>query len=200
AVVTRGEKEDACLAVSTALKMLEKLQQLNVGWKERSLPALRIGLGLNYGQVVCAHLGAQDRYEYTAIGDQVNLASRLEGATKALHLEMLIGETMAPLVGERFILRTADLLKVVGKTRPVEVFTVLGERKDTPEPEWLAKYEEGVRLYRERKFNDAKHALEAADAKNPDDWMIREYLRRCRTFLVMPPGPEWDGVFVMEKK
>ena len=199
-IITHGESRDACHAVSTALEMLRKLVQLNAGWKTRGMHELRIGLGVNYGQAICGNLGSEEKFEFSAIGDEVNLASRLEGATKEFGVDLLIGESAAPLVSDRFLLRTVDLLKVSGKTHPVQVFTALGERKDTPEPAWLAPYEEGVRLYRKRSFAEALERFEAAARADSGDGLIREYLRRCREYVANPPGPEWDGVVAMTTK
>ncbi len=199
-IITHGEQRDACHAVSTALQMLTEVSRLNAGWKERNLHELRIGVGVNCGDAICGKLGSPEKHDFTVIGDPVNLASRLESATKGLNVDLLIGETVAPLVKHRFILRTVDLLQVSGKTKPVEVFTALGERKNMEEPAWLAPYEEGIRLYRQRQFGNAIARFEIAAAALPGDWLIQEYLRRSREFEINAPSAEWDGVMVLTRK
>ena len=173
---------------------------LNPDWKERGFPELRIGLGINHGEVICGRIGAEEKYEFSAIGDPVNVASRLEGATKQFHVDLLLGETVAPLVRDRFLLRSVSLLQVKGKPRPAEVFTALGERSELGEPEWLLQYEEGLARYRRREFEAAIGCLEAAAAVQADDWLIQQYLRICREYMATPPGPDWNGVLVMTEK
>jgi adenylate cyclase len=93
-------------------------------------------------------------------------------------------------------------VQVKGKTKPVDVFTVMGEGagQTFSLPVWLARYEEGVRLYRQREFTAAARLFEQSVAKQPEDYLSAMYLARCRTLLENPPGENWDGVFVMTKK
>lgn len=201
AILTAGEKEDACRAVATAVEMRKALVELNVAWKARGMLDLHIGIGVNHGQAIVGNLGAEVKKEVTAIGDAVNTASRLEGMTKQFHVDLLIGETLAPLVRDRFIVRTVALSQPKGKTRPLEIFTVLDERSAaTGEPAWLADYEEGVRLFRGRDFSAAAARFEAALAAVPGDWLCENYLAQCRTFASEPPPPEWTPVDVMTSK
>lgn len=200
-VVTRGPEADACRAVAAALDMMRVLPKLNAGWVERGFQPLNIGLGINHGDPICANIGSEEKQEVTAIGDAVNLASRLEGATKEFHQDLLIGEKVAPLVRESFHLKTVDLLQVKGKTKPVEVFTVLGAKeKDVPAPAWLGAYEEGVVCYRARAFVEGEALFAKAAEEIPEDWLANEYLRRCREYQQTPPPEGWNGVFVMTKK
>jgi adenylate cyclase len=199
--LSSGPEADARNAVATAVAMRRELARLNADWKPRGLLELQFGIGLNHGEAIVGNLGSEEKMEVSAIGDAVNLASRLEGATKEYHVDLLIGEKVAPLVRGAFVVRTVDLLQVKGKTKPVEVFTVLGERAaETVEPAWLAPYERGVALYRKRAFAEAAECLATAVTLAPDDWLCAEYLRRCREYLAQPPGPDWDGVHVMTKK
>ncbi len=201
-ITSRGEKMDASQAVSAGLDMLRALAKLNAGWQARGIEPMKIGLGINHGDAICGNLGSEDsKQEVTAIGDAVNLASRLEGATKEFHVDLLIGDKTAELVTDTFVLRTVDLLKVKGKSKPVEVFTVLDFRDpSTPEPAWLAPYENGVRQYRHREFAEAEQSFLQAAGGAPDDWLIQEYLRRIRLYQAEPPAPEWDGVHTMTSK
>ncbi len=199
-LLTGGAETDARRAVATALAMREALVRLNAGWLPRGMSELRIGIGINHGDAIVGNLGSEEKMEVSVIGDAVNLASRLEGATKQFQLDLLIGETVAPLVREAFLLRTVDLLQVKGKTKPVEVFTVVGARVEgTAVPAWLEDYEHGVRSYRERAFAEAAARFETAAAGQPD-WLTGEYLRRCRHYVANPPGAAWDGVHVMAEK
>ncbi len=135
------------------------------------------------------------------IGDPVNLASRIEGATKEYHVDLLIGDELARLVREAFVIRSVDLVRVKGRVRPVEVFTVLAERNgDSRDPEWLGVYENGVRLYRSREFAAAAQCFSEVAALQPGDRLAQDYLRRAESYAASPPAPDWDGVYIMTQK
>lgn len=193
---------DARNSVATALAMHRALAKLNEDWKARGIKELAIGIGINYGEVIVGEMGSSEKVEFTAIGDPVNLASRLEGLTKEYHLNLLLGENMAPLVGDTYLLRTVDFVQVKGKTKPVDVFTVMGDGagQTVSMPVWLARYEEGVRLYRQRKFYDAAAEFEECLRRQPDDYLSSMYLKRCGALIANAPDESWDGVFVMTKK
>jgi adenylate cyclase len=201
-IVSHGKDTDAHNAVATALAMKQSLKKLNADWKSRGMLELAFGIGINHGEVIVGNLGSSEKMELTVIGDPVNLASRLEGLTKEYHLDLLLGESVAPLVSDTYILRTVDSVQVKGKTKPVDVFTVIGDgaAQTVSTPLWLARYEEGVRLYRERKFAEGVHAFEECLRRQPTDYLSEMYLKRCQTLIENPPPESWDGVFVMTKK
>ncbi len=198
-VRVRTEREDAVSAVRTALDMLAALERLNAGWRARGVAELHIGVGLNHGEVIVGNMGSPRRKEFTVIGDAVNLASRLEGATKEYGLALVVGESVAALVADDFVLQPVDLLRVKGKTRPVAIFTVRTERTAA-----LAAYEAALSHYRAARFAEARagfaEALAARAGGEPADPLPALYLKRCEAMLAEPPGPDWDGVFVMRSK
>ncbi|HAM70404.1 MAG TPA: hypothetical protein DCM86_02035 [Verrucomicrobiales bacterium] len=199
--VSAGLQTDGERAVLSALQMRTALRRLNARWQEQQLQTLAFGIGINHGEVIVGNLGSEEKMEVSVIGDAVNLASRLESLTKVYHLDLLIGESLAPLVRERFTLRTVDLVRVMGKTRPVEVFTVpeqAGEmRMILP---WLEHYEEGVRFYRAQEFGKSLESFRKAAAAQPDDFLIQLYTERCHALIATPPGAGWSGVMEMTKK
>jgi adenylate cyclase len=199
-VTSHGREADACRAVAAGLDMFKALERLNAGWRTRGMIELKVGLGINHGEAIVGRIGSEDKHEFSAIGDPINLASRLEGATKQFHQQILIGESVAPMVRDQFVIRTVGLIQVKGKTKPVEVFTALSERSAAGEPPWLGPYEEGVKLYRRRAFAEAVECFQKAAALNPDDWLIGAYQRWCADYVTTPPAPEWDGVYVMADK
>lgn len=201
-IVSHGVENDARNAVATALAMKRSLRKLNEDWKSRGMLELAFGIGINHGEVIVGNLGSSEKMELTVIGDPVNLASRLEGLTKEYHLDLLLGEQMAAFIGGTYILRTVDYVQVKGKTKPVDVFTVMGEgaAQTVSMPVWLARYEDGVRLYRERKFSEAAAEFRECLHKAPDDYLSSMYLKRCQALIENPPDESWDGVFVMTKK
>jgi len=192
---------DAQRAVSAALRMRGALVKLNEQWKkETDRPQLSIGIGVNHGDVIVGNIGHPQRMEFTVLGDGVNLAARLESATKQFHADILIGEQTEKLTRDKFIFRTVDLLTVKGKTKPVEVFALLGDRS-LPAPAWLGKYEDAVKLYRNRKFGEAANRFEVARKEiGVKDYLCEMYIERCEVYLEQPPSLDWDGSFTLTEK
>jgi adenylate cyclase len=198
---SQGVKADAQRAVSAALQMRGALAKLNARWMENpDRIKLSIGVGVNHGEVIVGNVGHPQRMEFTVLGDGVNLAARLESATKQFHTDILVGEHVEKLTHELFIYRSVDLLTVKGKTKPVEVFALLGDRLQPP-PAWLAIYHDAVNLYRSRKFPEAAARFEAARMEmGTDDFLCTMYRLRCAAFEQNPPPSDWDGSFKLEEK
>lgn len=200
-IVSEGEKIDAQRAVQTALDMRAALAVLNTGWKGRGVIELTFGIGINHGEAIVGNLGCEAKMEVSVIGDAVNIASRLEGVTKEYGLDLCIGENVADLVREAFILRSVDLIVVKGKSKPVEVFTVLSPRTaGTADPSWLTRHEEAVQLYRQGEFTLASAAWEEVLAAQPGDKIAKIFRERCASLLTSPVDEEWAGVFAMKTK
>jgi adenylate cyclase len=190
--------DDACQAVDAALAMRAELANLNEGWRAKNMKELSIGIGIHQGEAVVGEIGSHERAELTAIGDCVNLGSRLEGATKEYGLDLLISDAVKQRVEPRFICRSVDLVRVKGKHKPVEVFTVLGPR-DAAIPPGLVHFEEGMSLYREGRFEDARRRFEQAAADGMDDYLTAVFIKRSDDLMKEPPTI-WDGVYAMSHK
>lgn len=196
-------RQDALNAVTAALAMRTALEELNAGWRDRGIAELHIGMGIHQGDVVVGNIGSEAPYEkmdLTVIGDAVNLASRLESATKQYGVDLIISEAVQRHVKEAFVTRSADFVTVKGKAKPVEVFTVIGPADSGP-PKGLETFEQGIRLYRDPacRFTEAGAAFTQAAAEGLDDELTHEYQKRCRDLAANPPE-KWDGVYVMTKK
>ena len=198
---SQGIEVDARRAVTSALQMRDALAKLNANWKENpDRPKLTIGVGVNHGEVIVGNIGHPQRMEFTVLGDGVNLAARLESATKQFRTDILVGEQAVKLTQEHFVYRTVDLLTVKGKTRPVEVFSLLSDRS-LPSPAWLAKYHEAVSLYRARKFPEAAAGFESARQEiGGEDFLCTMYRLRCAAYEQKPPPENWDGSFALAEK
>lgn len=201
-IVSQGPQQDALNAVATALAMKLSLKKLNEDWKARGMPELAFGIGINHGEVIVGNLGSSEKMELTVIGDPVNVASRLEGLTKKYHVDLLLGDGVARLIGGHYLLRTVASVQPKGKTKPADVFTILGDGAAQAEsmPGWLARYEEGLRLYRQREFAKAAVAFQESLRQQPGDFLSDLYLKRCQAFIENPPDDSWNGADVMTEK
>lgn len=188
-------------ACRTALEMIKSLKILNQEWVAKGRPALKIGIGINSGPVAVGNMGSSRLFDYTAIGDNVNLASRLEGLNKFYNTEILISEYTAARLSGDFILREVDLVRVKGKRQPIAIYEVLGE--GLPEPQiacFLEAYTQGLTCFRERQWSRALEAFRAAKNFQHHDYLCDHYLLTIKKFQERPPDPDWDGITTMAEK
>jgi adenylate cyclase len=198
-----GVAQDAKNCVRAALAMRHELRQLNEKWREEGRMGLGMGIGINQGEVIVGNIGSQERMDPTVIGDAVNLASRLEGLTRIYGIDILIGATAAELVRDEFHLRAIARVQVKGKTKPVDVFSLVGARNEDVDPEllkWLESYEEGLEKFRARDFNRAKILFSRFLEFYPEDSIAQMYLERALEYERQPPEEAWNAVEVFKKK
>jgi adenylate cyclase len=181
-------------ACASAVKMFDRLRELNEAFARRGVPQIDIGVGINTGEAVVGNMGADMRFDYTAIGDTVNLASRLESLNKFYGTHILVSAMTKAQVGGGFVFREVDLVRVKGKYEPVAVYELM-----TTGEELAGDFAEGVALYRNREFAVALEHFSALAART-DDRASRLYVERCREFIAAPPPEEWDGVYVAKSK
>ncbi len=193
----------ACYA---ALEMIEELARLQKRWEAEGKPRIEIGVGLNTGVASVGNMGSELRYGYTAMGDTVNLAARLEGMNKEYGTRLLVAEsTYHAAAGAGFVFRELDLIRVKGKLQPVTIYELIGasERLGDADRDWNARlelFEQGRVLYRERRWSEAQTIFEQVLARWPDDGPARTFRERCNDYLHAEPEPGWDGVYVMTHK
>jgi adenylate cyclase len=198
---THGVAEDAKRAVAAALAMRHGLVKLNEQWKNNpERLQLATGIGVNHGEVIYGTIGSKDRTELTVLGDGVNLAARLESATKQFHTDILVGEETEKLTRENFVFRHVGAIAFKGKTKPVETFFLLSDRT-VPPPAWLARYHEAIRSYRSRKFVEAAAQFDAVRQElGGEDYLCEMYMTRCAAYEISPPPEKWDGSFTLSDK
>ncbi len=184
-----------------ALKMRLELVKLNKQWlTQPDRNKLSIGIGVNHGEIIVGNIGHPQRMEFTVLGDGVNLAARLESATKQFHTDILIGATVEALTRDQFVYRRVDLLAVKGKSRPVEVFALLSDRTQ-PAPAWLPQYHEAIQLYRVRDFAVAGRMFEAVASEiGTEDFLCAMYAGRCAAYQAAPPPADWNGAYTLTEK
>jgi len=184
----------AC-AAALACQRLTKELFASAQWK--GMPPLVTRCGLHRDSAMIGHFGAPDRFSYTALGDGVNLASRLESLNKQYGTTLIVSQSIYDAVGAAFQFRLLDRVAVKGKTRAVNVYELLGEGGErNMRSAAIENYEAAFRLYMAREFAGAAAIFE----KQNDDPPSAVMAERCRQLLVDPPPPEWDGAFVAMMK
>jgi adenylate cyclase len=190
----------ACMA---ALEMRAQLHVLHERWAAAGIPLLEMGIGINTGPMVYGNTGSAERFDFTVLGDAVNLASRLEGANKEYGSNVIAaGATLDSAGDGRFVARFLDMIEVKGKTQPAEIYELLGvsDALDPTARRLATAWEAAIELYRARDFSLAEQAFRRILDANPTDGPARVYLERCEALRQNPPAADWDGVFVMTHK
>jgi adenylate cyclase len=196
------QPDHALRACRAALGMIDRLDALREGWRRRGLPDVDVGIGINTGPMSVGFVGSQDRfYNYTVLGDAVNLASRLEGANKAYGTRVILGAATYEEVKDAVVVRELDLVRVKGKREPVHIYELLALAPATPAlAAFVERFRWGLGAYAAQRWDEAIARFREADALRGGDPTSRTYVERCEAMRREPPGPEWDGVFEMKTK
>ncbi|MBW2324115.1 MAG: adenylate/guanylate cyclase domain-containing protein, partial [Deltaproteobacteria bacterium] len=191
-------------ACRTGLEMLSELQRLREQWAQEdpAIPNIDIRIGLNTGLMVVGNIGSETRFDYTVIGDEVNLGSRLEGASKEYGTNIIISETTYEHVKDVMLCRELDLVAVKGKSQPVRIFELIGENGKVPQEkiELVHGFSQGLRAYQTQQWDKGKKIFSEMNALYPEDEPTKLFLRRVVDLKKNPPPKNWDGVFVMTTK
>jgi adenylate cyclase len=204
--VPQHERE-ACAA---ALDMLGRLDVLNAQRQSEAsggdTSPLKVGIGVNTGRVVVGNMGSEQRFQYTVMGDTVNLASRIEGQTKYYGVPILIGSVTAEALDETFAVIEVDSIRVKGKMTPETIYTLAG-REQVSRSREFATVRENISVmlarYRARDWNGAEEALAAARTQATAyglHGLFALYADRISAWRKMPPAPDWDGTYDAESK
>ncbi len=198
-------------ACESAMAMFEELEQLN---KERQGEAeadgetflpLKIGIGINTGECVVGNMGSKQRFDYSVLGDSVNLAARLEGQSKTYGVGTVVGPETAVQVNDRFATLELDLIAVKGKQEAVQIFALLGNATYAASREFgtlREKHDQMISAYRSQDWKHAESMLQ--ECRSCTGGMLDElyllYAERIAEFSAEPPGAEWDGVYIATSK
>lgn len=196
---------EAALAMNQLMIPLNEKLAEEAKQEGRKHVPLKIGIGINSGDVVVGNMGSDQRFDYSVLGDNVNLASRLEGQCKTYGVDIVIGQNTEQKINGMAVLEL-DAIKVKGKTEAVHIFTVLGDEKVAASPEFLAlkkNHEAMLKAYRAQDWETARAKIDACRVKL-DGFNMAEYYRiyeeRVAEYEANPPGPDWDGVYVATSK
>ncbi len=197
------DPDHALRAVRAALEMRSELKRLNEEWKASGVEPLAIGIGINTGEVIVGNIGSEQRLDYTVIGDQVNLSSRLEGLTKQYYLEVIVGPRTEEMIRNQLISRPVDLVKVKGKQVPVRIFEPLGE-SDSPNAIRLREVSLQTSIafehYLAGQFQKAHDAYRALAQLYPEGAGLSQvFSERCQNLMKEPPSL-WTGIYEAKEK
>ncbi len=201
------QEDHALRACTSALEMQHTLSQMRPHWETQEIPPLRVRIGINTGEMIVGNMGGfvggKRIFNYTVIGDNVNIASRLEGANKVYGTGIIVSQATYDLVKEKILGRELDLITVKGRTDPLrthELIQLKDKSIDSKLESFLDLYAEGLRLYRLRQWNEAGKNFRDALLQKESDYPTILYLERISYFEAHPPPDIWDGVFDLPTK
>jgi adenylate cyclase len=204
--------DHAWMAVQTAIDMRHRLKEFNIkrleklkpqNQKEIDMATIKIGIGINSDTVISGNIGSTRRMEFTAIGDGVNLGSRLEGASKQYGTDAIISETTYNLCSDRLWVRELDRIQVKGKNQPVSVYELVGLKSDPLteiQTRIIEHYHTAREHYLTRKFSKAVAEFAEVLELDKNNKAANIHITRCQHFLLNAPEDDWDGVWRMTEK
>jgi adenylate cyclase len=195
------DPEHARQGVISAMAMQIELDKLRAQMLARGWPDIRIGVGVNTGQMRVGDMGSKLRKAYTVMGDAVNLGSRLEGLTRVYGVGVIVGPNTRQAVKD-IVFRELDRVKVKGKDEPVEIFEPIGMegQVDKKVMDEIKLWHKALRAYRAQKWDEAEMDLFNAQRMSPERKLYELYFERIKQCRANPPGPDWNGVTVFKEK
>jgi adenylate cyclase len=189
------------MACSSSLEMINKLRELQKKWKEQDIPYFDIGIGLNSGDAIVGNMGSYDRFDYTAMGDNVNLASRLEGLNKIYGTNIIISEKTYKIVKNKFETRKLDAVQVIGKKKSILIYELINYRGkiSKKQHDFIKHFETGINHYFDKKWELAIKSFKNAQKIINDD-ASNLFINRCKMFQKNPPSDQWNGVWEIKIK
>jgi adenylate cyclase len=190
----------ACVA---ALEMQKRLDAIQSKWRRFGNVTVRQRVGLNTGISLVGNMGSQSKFNYTAVGDAVNLARRLEGVNKQYGTAILLSEFTYRRVLKKVVAREIDKVQVVGRTEPVTMYELMA-LADRPLADntkyFLDLYQDGLKAYQTRRWDEGIAYFEAALSYLQNDPVSQMYIERMKLYKLNPPDDDWNGVFILMSK
>ncbi len=194
--------EHAVSACRAALQMQEALKNQRIQWKKEGKPELSNRVGINTGDVIIGNMGSKEVFDYTVLGDAVNLSSRLEEANKLYKTTIMISQYTKDELPAEFITRALGDIRVRGRTEKVRVYELIAEKVEAITEEkqkLLSLYQQGWLLFNERQWSEATDFFKQARKLDPDDYPSKLYLKHSIQFEQNPPDADWDGILSFEE-
>ena len=189
-------KDHPLLACKTAVEMIRALDKVNQEFKGMGFPIIDIGIGINTGEAIVGNMGTDIRFDYTAIGDTVNLSSRLESLNKLYKTRIIVSEFTKKRVNDKeFKFRELDRIRVKGKRIPITIYELTTDMDE----EVIETFHKAISFYRTCDFKKALEYFSILE-KDYNDITSAVFVERCKELLVNPPPPDWNGVYIAETK
>lgn len=197
-----ADPDHALHSIQAALQMLKATEEISAVFASEGLPEIKVGIGINSGEMSVGDMGSKYRRAYTVLGDAVNLASRLESSTKYYGVSLIVGERTRELALGHFVWRELDLVKVKGKDQPIKIYQPLCTIEElTPElAEELKLLDQALTAFRNQDFTQAKTLFSLLYKSHPETYQYSQYLERLEQFNQEPPAAEWDGSWTRTDK
>lgn len=197
------EKQPAQRAARAALTCTKRLDELNQKWQQEGKPRFNTRIGVHIGDAIVGNLGSAERLNYTAIGDSVNMASRLEGINKIYGTRIVVSDAMYRILENDFVLRMLDCIQVKGKESSSFIYELLGMKGDSfafNVDEYRVAFEAAFKAYQQQLWDEAIRGFEACLSIYADDKVAHVFIERCQRFKQSPPAREWNGVWRVDSK
>jgi len=195
------QEDHAVRACESAIQMFEKLYDVRDSWTDEGLPEVQIGVGINTGEMVVGNMGSQRRFDYTVMGDNVNLASRLEGLSKLYGVKILVSEFTVEKVSGGFVFRELDYVRVKGREQPIKIFELNGKDYFTQgRYAYLDPFHQGLEVYRDQDWETAIKLFENVLSLKAGDKPSLVFIERCKAYKAAPPPRDWDAVYTAVQK
>ncbi len=186
-------EDNARRAIFAATEMINSLKKIDSSYLKMPHIGFKIGIGIHEGEVIVGNIGSKNKFNYTIIGDTVNLASRLESLTKYYKTPILLSESVKKNIQEKFKFRKVDVVKVKGKDEPTSIFSVEDVNSTCLSRDCLQQYQKAMSMYEMKNWNTALKYFKMVFDKNPKDEVSQIYIHRCEKYIKNPPPKNWDG-------
>ncbi len=196
----RSFEDNDYRAVKSAAEMIQSIKKVTLPQIKLPPDGFNIGIGIHGGNAIIGNIGSRDKFEYTVIGDTVNLASRLEGLTKHYKQKIIISDTVREKIKDKVFTREIDTVKVKGKDLSTTIYSVKTEDEPSFNEDNLKEYYKGLSMYKIKNWKTAIEYFNETLVKIPDDSISKIYIERCKEYIKNPPTEDWEGAEVLDFK
>ena len=190
-------------AAEAALRCIQRSTELNTQWQQAGKPVLYTRIGVHLGDVIVGNLGSSERLNYTAIGDAINIASRLEGINKIYGTQIIVSDSVYQQIKDQFILRKIDRVILKGKVTSDSIYELVAERRDQVTydfEKYTMYFTQAFEAYQQKKWDEAISLFSACLEVYHTDPLAPVFIQRCREFEIIPPTKNWDGAWSIHEK